>query len=56
MADVDKWIEIAKECKYLPEGDLKVRYCLTMFFHASDIKPGEEFSPQVVSFIRRFLY
>ena len=27
MADVDKWIEITKECKYLPENDLKVR-CL----------------------------
>ncbi|MPC26972.1 hypothetical protein E2C01_020125 [Portunus trituberculatus] len=25
MADVDKWIEVAKECKYLPENDLKVR-------------------------------
>jgi len=23
MADLDKWIEIAKECKYLPENDLK---------------------------------
>ncbi|XP_023718846.1 serine/threonine-protein phosphatase 6 catalytic subunit [Cryptotermes secundus] len=23
MADVDKWIDIAKECKYLPENDLK---------------------------------
>ena len=22
--DVDKWIAIAKECKYLPENDLKV--------------------------------
>jgi len=22
--DVDKWIEIAKQCKYLPENDLKV--------------------------------
>ncbi len=22
--DVEKWIEIAKECKYLPENDLKV--------------------------------
>lgn len=21
--DLDKWIEIAKECKYLPENDLK---------------------------------
>ncbi|XP_045124609.1 serine/threonine-protein phosphatase 6 catalytic subunit-like [Portunus trituberculatus] len=26
MADVDKWIEVAKECKYLPENDLK-RLC-----------------------------
>lgn len=25
MADVDKWIEVAKQCKYLPENDLKVR-------------------------------
>lgn len=24
MSDVDKWIDIAKECKYLPENDLKV--------------------------------
>jgi serine/threonine-protein phosphatase 6 catalytic subunit len=23
MADLDKWVEIAKECKYLPENDLK---------------------------------
>lgn len=23
MADLDKWIEIVKECKYLPENDLK---------------------------------
>lgn len=23
MADLDKWIDIAKECKYLPENDLK---------------------------------
>lgn len=22
--DIDKWIEIAKDCKYLPENDLKV--------------------------------
>lgn len=25
MGDVDKWIEIAKDCKYLPENDLKVK-------------------------------
>lgn len=24
MSDLDKWIEIAKECKYLPENDLMV--------------------------------
>lgn len=24
MSDIDKWLEIAKECKYLPENDLKV--------------------------------
>ncbi|XP_012254206.2 serine/threonine-protein phosphatase 6 catalytic subunit [Athalia rosae] len=23
MSDIDKWIDIAKECKYLPENDLK---------------------------------
>ena len=23
MADLDKWIEIVKECRYLPENDLK---------------------------------
>ena len=23
MADIDNWIEIAKQCKYLPENDLK---------------------------------
>lgn len=24
MAEIEKWIEVAKECKYLPENDLKV--------------------------------
>lgn len=28
MSDVDKWIDIAKECKYLPENDLKVNQCV----------------------------
>lgn len=23
MAELDRWIEIVKECKYLPENDLK---------------------------------
>ena len=27
--DLDSWIEIAKECKYLPENDLKVILLLT---------------------------
>ena len=22
--DIEKWVDIAKECKYLPENDLKV--------------------------------
>jgi hypothetical protein len=26
MADIDKWIEISKECEYLPENDLKVYF------------------------------
>lgn len=25
VADVDKWIDIARECKYLPENEMKVR-------------------------------
>jgi len=24
MSEIDRWIEIAKECNYLPENDLKV--------------------------------
>lgn len=28
MSEVDKWIEIAKQCKYLPENDLKVGFIL----------------------------
>ena len=27
MADLDRWIDIAKDCKYLPEHDLKVSKC-----------------------------
>ena len=26
MSEIDRWIEIAKECNYLPENDLKVGY------------------------------
>lgn len=26
MPDVDEWIKTSKECKYLPENDLKVSY------------------------------
>ena len=41
MTDVDQWIEIAKDCKYLPENDLKVIFDseienitrLTVIFH-----------------------
>jgi hypothetical protein len=34
MGDIDKWIDIAKECKYLPENDLKVinrSYCILYY-------------------------
>lgn len=27
--DLDRWIEIAKNCKYLPENELKVCVCDT---------------------------
>jgi hypothetical protein len=33
MADIDKWIDIAKECKYLPENDLKVINSLYCFYY-----------------------
>ena len=26
MADLDNWIDIARQCKYLPENDLKVTH------------------------------
>ena len=32
MADLDRWIDIAKECKYLPEHDLKVLVCRLISF------------------------
>lgn len=32
MSDIDKWIEIAKECKYLPEHDLKVNNIYDILF------------------------
>ena len=28
ISDVDRWIETAKKCQYLPENDLKVSYML----------------------------
>ena len=28
MSEIDRWIEIAKECNYLPENDLKVTYII----------------------------
>ena len=31
MSEIDRWIEIAKECNYLPENDLKVRYRCNRF-------------------------
>ena len=26
VADVDRWIDIARECKYLPENEMKVSF------------------------------
>lgn len=30
MSDADKWIEISRECSYLPENDLKVGSLLSV--------------------------
>ena len=32
MADIDKWVDIAKLCNYLPENDLKVGLPSVMTF------------------------
>lgn len=35
--DLDKWIEIAKGCKYLPENELKVK-TLAFIYFKSELK------------------
>ena len=30
ISDVDRWIETAKKCQYLPENDLKVSFMLNI--------------------------
>ena len=34
-SDLDQWIEVAKECKYLPENDLKVQAISSCHIRAS---------------------
>lgn len=31
MSEWENWFEIAKQCKYLPENDLKARFFLNEF-------------------------
>lgn len=47
MSDIDKWIEIAKECKYLPEYDLKVK---------QHVRTGRFVSPVRFNFTPRLGY
>ena len=37
MSDVDQWIEVAKQCKYLPENDLKVMIELFFLMNSIDL-------------------
>ncbi|RMX58962.1 hypothetical protein pdam_00014609, partial [Pocillopora damicornis] len=41
MADVDQWIDIAKQCKYLPENDLKklCDYVCELLLEESNVQP-----------------
>lgn len=40
--DLDKYAEIAKQCKYLPENDLKVRINALAMVITSKNKPDEQ--------------
>lgn len=31
--DLDKYVDIARQCKYLPENDLKVRRLIVLVLH-----------------------
>ncbi|CAH3169626.1 unnamed protein product [Porites evermanni] len=41
MADLDHWIDIAKQCKYLPENDLKklCDYVCELLLEESNVQP-----------------
>lgn len=41
MTDLDKWIELVKECKYLPENDLKklCDFVCEILLEESNIQP-----------------
>ncbi|EDO30146.1 predicted protein [Nematostella vectensis] len=41
MADLDRWIDIAKECEYLPENDLKklCDYVCELLLEESNVQP-----------------
>jgi len=57
MADIDKWIDIAKECKYLPENDLKVTSSSYLSYrHAKDKQCMPEYVCNICIFIGRLIY
>ena len=39
-SEVEQWIEIAKECKYLPENDLKVNISIIPFNAKARFRPN----------------
>jgi len=56
MADLDKWIDIAKECKYLPENDLKVTSSSYLSYrHDKDKHCMREYVCNLCSFIGRLI-
>ena len=57
MADIDKWIDIAKECKYLPENDLKVTSSSYLSYrHAKDKQCMREYVCYLGIFIGRLIH
>jgi len=57
MADIDKWIDIAKECKYLPENDLKVTSSSYLSYrYAKDKQCMREYIYNLCIFIGRLIY
>jgi len=57
MADIDKWIDIAKECKYLPENDLKVTSSSYLSYrHAKDKQCMREYVCNLCNFIGQLIF